>query len=65
MASDELNQMVKDVYGNVRGLVAKWREEFKPDEKMTTEVERQKNLIEGSVDGLVFAMGLEVPEDGT
>jgi len=65
MASDELNQRAKDVYGNIRGLVAAWRKECKPNESMTTEIERLRKLIEGSLDGLLFLMDVEVPEDGT
>jgi hypothetical protein len=65
MASDELNTRVVDVYAAVRGLVALWREELKPEGGILDEVKRAQIVAEGSLDGLVTAMGLEVPEDGT
>jgi len=65
MASDELDQRVKDVYRNLHRLFALWQLETKADEKMTAEVERLQKLTIGGLDGLIFLMGLEVPDDGT
>lgn len=65
MASDEITTRVVDAYTGIRALVAMWRKEFKPDTAMSEEAGRLQKIVEGSLDGLVTAMGLEVPEDGT
>jgi hypothetical protein len=65
MASEELQQRVVDAYAAIRAMCALWREELKPEPGILKEAERLRLVAEGSLDGLVTAIGLEVPEDGT
>ena len=64
-ASEQLKTRIKNAYAAERGLVALWREEFKPADGIKGEVERLQKIVEGTLDGMLEAMGLEVPEDGT